>query len=95
MWEDRTATPRARWSNIHFVENGNDVWMFNEKGQLIISELSKDGFKEKSRAQLIQPTKDQLRRGVCWAHPAFANRHVVIRNDKEIIRVSLEAKTAN
>ncbi len=95
MWEDRTATPRARWSNIHFVENGNDVWMFNEKGQLIISELSKDGFKEKSRAQLIEPTKDQLRRGVCWAHPAFANRHVVIRNDKEIIRVSLEAKTAN
>lgn len=27
---------------------------------------------------------------VVWAHPAFANRHVVLRNDKEIIRVSLD-----
>ncbi|MEM7311547.1 MAG: PQQ-binding-like beta-propeller repeat protein [Planctomycetota bacterium] len=92
IWEDKTATPRDRWSNLHFVENGNDVWMFNEKGELIISELSKDGFKEKSRAKLIEPTTEQLRRGVCWSHPAFANRHVIIRNDKEIIRVSLEAR---
>ena len=28
---------------------------------------------------------------VVWAHPAFANRHIVLRNDKEIIRVSLDA----
>ena len=26
-----------------------------------------------------------------WAHPAFANRHVLVRNDEEIIRVSLDA----
>ena len=28
---------------------------------------------------------------VLWSHPAFANRHVVLRNDEEIIRVSLDA----
>ncbi|MDE0126386.1 MAG: hypothetical protein OXN97_17600 [Bryobacterales bacterium] len=28
---------------------------------------------------------------VVWAHPAFANRHLMLRNDKEIIRVSLDA----
>ena len=28
---------------------------------------------------------------VVWSHPAFANRHVVLRNDEEIIRVSLDA----
>ena len=27
---------------------------------------------------------------VVWAHPAFANRHMVLRNDEEIIRVSLD-----
>ena len=27
---------------------------------------------------------------VIWSHPAFANRHVVLRNDEEIIRVSLD-----
>jgi len=27
---------------------------------------------------------------VVWAHPAFANRHIVLRNDEEIIRVSMD-----
>ena len=93
IWEDRTATPRARWSNIHFVTHGEDVWMFNERGELIISQLSPRGFQEKSRSLLIEPTEEQLRQrgGVCWAHPAFANRHVFARNDKELVCVSLAA----
>ena len=41
-------------------------------------------------------TRSRFRHGqsdrlVVWAHPAFANRHVVLRNDEEIIRVSLDA----
>jgi len=28
---------------------------------------------------------------VVSSHPAFANRHVVLRNDEEIIRVSMDA----
>ena len=40
-------------------------------------------------------TRSRFRHGqsdrlVVWAHPAFANRHVVLRNDEEIIRVSLD-----
>jgi hypothetical protein len=26
---------------------------------------------------------------VNWSHPAFANRHMIARNDKEIIRYSM------
>ncbi len=91
IWEDLTATPKARWSNIHFVRNADKVWMFNERGELIISELSPQGFKEISRASLIAPTLAQLnqRKGVCWSHPAFANRHVFIRNDESIVCASL------
>lgn len=93
IWEDQTATPKARWSNIHFVRNGDRVWMFNERGELIISKLSPSGFDEISRAKLIEPTLDQLRQrgGVCWSHPAFANKHVFARNDNEIVCASLEA----
>ena len=67
--------------------------MFNERGELIISQLSPRGFQEKSRSLLIEPTEEQLRQrgGVCWAHPAFANRHVFARNDKELVCVSLAA----
>ena len=28
-------------------------------------------------------------RAVLWSHPAFANRHVVARNDAEVVRLSL------
>ena len=97
LWEDQTATPRARWSNIHFVENGDRIWMFNERGELIIASLDREGFHEHSRAKLIEPTQEQLRQrgGVCWAHPAFANRHVFIRNDQRILCASLAAPEEN
>lgn len=94
VWEDLTAVPKARWATIHFVQHGDDVWMFNERGELIISKLSPAGFHEISRAKLIDPTLDQLGRrgGVCWSHPAFAYRHVFARNDKELVCAELSAR---
>ncbi len=92
VWTDKTATRTARWSNIHIVRNGDRYWLFNELGELIIAKLSPSGFDEISRTKIIQPTLEQLRRrdGVCWAHPAYANRHIFIRNDKQLICTSLE-----
>ncbi len=95
IWEDLTAVKKNRWANIHFIQNGNKTWMFNEHGELIISELSPNGFKEISRAKLIEPTKKQLPRGVTWTHPAFANKHVFVRNDKELICADLSKKYGN
>jgi len=92
VWEDQTAVKRDRWANIHFIQKDEKIWMFNEQGELIISELSPDGFSEISRSKLIEPTKKQLPRGVTWSHPAFANRHVFIRNDKELLCADLSAK---
>jgi outer membrane protein assembly factor BamB len=97
LWEDRTATPPARWSTIHMVRNGERIWMFNERGELIISRLSPQGYEEISRAKLIDPTTDQLRQrgGVCWAHPAYADRCVFARNDKELVCADLSAQSAS
>ncbi len=91
VWEDDSAVPRSRWGTVHFVQHGQQTWMFNERGELLLGELSAAGFKEISRAKLIEPTTDQLRErnGVCWSHPAYANRCVFLRNDKEILCVSL------
>ena len=87
IWEDATATPRARWSTIHFVKNGAHTWMFNERGELLITKLTPAGLEVLSRTQLIDPTLQQLRRrdGVCWSHPAFAGRRVFARNDQELV----------
>lgn len=93
VWEDLSAVPKARWSTIHFVPNGDRTFMFNERGELLIGKLSPKGFTQLDRGQLIQPTREQLNRrgGVCWSHPAFAYRHVFARNDEEIVCADLTA----
>lgn len=92
IWESLDAVPKNRWANIHMVKNQDNIWMFNESGELIISKLSPKGFHEISRTKLIKPTKGQLNRGVCWSHPAFAYKHIYIRNDEELICADLSAK---
>ena len=94
LWEDLTAVPANRWANIHMVRNGDRIWMFNERGDLIISKLSPTGFEEISRAKLIEPTTGQLaqRGGVCWSHPAYAYKHIFARNDRELVCASLAAE---
>jgi outer membrane protein assembly factor BamB len=94
VWENLTVVPKDRWSNIHLVQNGETTWMFNERGELVIGTLSPKGFREISRAKILEPTMDQLdqRGGVCWSHPAFANRRVYARNDRELVCVDLAKK---
>ena len=75
------------------VRNGARMWMFNERGELVIGTLSPRGYEEISRAKLLRPTRVQLaqRGGVCWSHPAYAYRHVFARNDEELVCASLAA----
>ncbi len=89
VWENLNAVNKDRWANIHFVQNEEKTWMFNEHGELIISKLSPEGYLEISRSLVIEPTKKQLPRGVTWSHPAFANKHVFVRNDEKLIRADL------
>ena len=89
VWENLDVVPSDRWATAHLIRNKDKIWMFNELGELIISKLSPEGFREISRAKLIEPTEGQLERGVCWAHPAFAYKHVYARNDNEIVCADL------
>ena len=93
IWESHAAVPKARWANAYLIPNGDKVWMFNEQGELLITRLSPEGFREISRASLIEPSGQRIdqRGGVCWAHPAFAYQHVYARNDDELICVDLTA----
>ena len=94
VWESLDAVPKARWANIHMVQHEDKVWMFNERGELIISRLTPNGYDEISRSKLIEPTQGQLsqRGGVCWSYPAFTYKHVFIRNDETLLCADLSAK---
>ncbi len=79
----------ASWANVFTVRNGNRFFLANDYGELIIAKLSAGGYSEISRAKLIEPTHRVAGRTLVWSHPAFANRSVYLRNDKEIRCYSL------
>jgi outer membrane protein assembly factor BamB len=94
VWETMDLTrERARYSTAFIVRNGGRYFFHTDRGELVTGRLSPRGFEEISRAAVIRPTaKPGARRelgAVNWVHPAFANGHVIVRNDEEMIRLSL------
>jgi len=71
------------------VRQGERCWMFAETGDLVLAKLSPRGYEELGRAHLLEPTNNAFGRKVVWCGPAFADRSIFVRNDAEIIRVSL------
>lgn len=78
-----------RWSNAFLTPQGGRYFLFNEQGDLIIAKFSPNGYEEVDRAHLLDPTNTMAGRKVVWVHPAYANRCIFVRNDNEVICVSL------
>jgi outer membrane protein assembly factor BamB len=93
LWEtfEPTTGKSERWGTAFVVRNGGRYLLFNEKGDLIIARLTPEKYEEISRAHLLDPSNSDPGRPVVWSHPAFANRSVYARNDKEIVCASLAA----
>jgi outer membrane protein assembly factor BamB len=91
VWETYEATggKQAAFATAFLVEQGERFFLFNEQGDLIIARLSPKKYEEVSRAHLLDPTYKLEGRKVVWSHPAFANKCVYARNDKEMVCVSL------
>ena len=75
--------------NAFIIPQGDHYVMFNDQGDLILADLSPEGYKEIDRAHVLDPVGFARGRDIVWSHPAFANRCVFARNDKEMICVSL------
>ena len=99
LWSTDRLTPHERWANSYLVRNGDRWFVINETGELVITRFNPAGYEEIDRTLLLEPTTRTRGgasgrwddRAVLWAHPAFANRHVVARNDVEVVRLSLAA----
>src|SRR5262249_11112493 len=104
LWETFTATAgeEVRWGNAFLVphipsdgpqsEAGRRWFIFNEKGDLLIARLTPQGYDQIDRAHILEPTNRNAGRPVVWSHPAFANRCMYARNDKETVCVDLAAR---
>lgn len=96
VWESLEATgsqkqPQDRWKNAFLVPNGDRVFLFTEAGDLLIARLTPQGYEKLDQAHILEPTNRMANRAVVWTHPAFANKSMYARNDKEIVCVSLAA----
>jgi outer membrane protein assembly factor BamB len=93
LWETKSPTIGEENSGRHgtafVVKHGKRYFLFSETGDLILAELTPESYREISRAHLLEPTNEAFGRDVVWSHPAFANQKVYVRNDKEIICVTL------
>ena len=97
LWEttDPTIGNRERGRHgtafiVHHADSGG-YFLFSETGELILARLSPEGYLEKGRYKVIDPTNRTGDRPVVWSHPAFAERSLFARNDKEIVCVDLAA----
>jgi outer membrane protein assembly factor BamB len=93
VWKtDALLHEHAMYGTAFFVKQGDRYFINTDRGELVIAKLSPAGFQEVGRTKLLEPTHPYVRRrqlpNVLWSHAAYANRHIVIRNDKEIVRFS-------
>lgn len=97
LWTTRKPTlgggeeGRVNHGTVYLVyhEPNKLFYLFNEQGDLIIANLSREGYQEISRAHILDPTNEAFGRKVVWSMPAFASKCVFVRNDKEIVCVDL------
>jgi outer membrane protein assembly factor BamB len=89
VWESDQVTDLKNGASIHLTANGDSVLLYTDKGQIIRALLSAQGYKEISRAALLEPTFPFGGRKVAWSPPAYAGGRVFARSGKEIICASL------
>ena len=96
IWENNELTRQGRWGSAFLVAHQDKYFMFNDEGELLMLRFSPEGAEVIDRTQLIAPDTESgygprrfANSIVNWVHPAFANKHVIVRNDHEIIRASL------
>jgi len=91
LWESGgPASTEPKGSETAFiVKNGDRFIFFAETGHLVFGKLSPKGYEEIDRTKIIEQTNGAWGRKVVWCAPAYANKHVYVRNDKELICVDL------
>jgi outer membrane protein assembly factor BamB len=91
LWRTDKVTDRKAGSSIHLTPNGSAVFLYTNRGELIRARLTAAGYEEISRALLIEPVTPFGGRKLTWSPPAYANRHIFVRNERKLICASLDA----
>ncbi len=92
VWRTTEVAGGTALGHAHLTPNGDRVFLFNQRGQLISARLTPEGYEESGRTLLVEPTPGHRAQGpVAWSHPAYANKHIIARNDRVLVSASLAA----
>ena len=98
LWVSDEMTAQARWGAAFLVKHGDRYFVNNDDGFLMIAQFTPEGYVELDRTRLIEAdgsagigNNNRFDRAINWSHPAYANKHIVHRNNTELIRVSLDS----
>jgi outer membrane protein assembly factor BamB len=75
--------------SVFWVDAGEHVYGLTDQGDLVILKLSPQKCEVLAKAHILEPTHAGKGRKAVWSHPAFADRRVYLKNDKELVCVSL------
>jgi len=87
LWQADRVTDSTSGASVHLTAapNIHGVFLFTDRGDLLLSRMTAAGYQEISRAHLLDPTNDYGARKMAWTPPAYANRCVFARSDKELV----------
>ncbi len=95
LWDTTEPVTKKRGSRhgtAFLVKHEDRFFLFNETGDLILAKLTPKGYTELGRLRVVDPTQTVFGREVVWSHPAFAEKCVFARNDKQLVCVDLASE---
>ncbi|MBM3861067.1 MAG: pyrrolo-quinoline quinone [Verrucomicrobia bacterium] len=96
LWQTTVPTTgegkKGRYGTAFLIKHSDRFFLFNEQGDLMIAKLSPKSYEELGRFHVLEPTNKTFGRPMVWSHPAFAQRCLFARNDKELVCVDLRQK---
>jgi len=71
------------------IGDTDTYFIMNEVGDLVMAKMTREKFESLGRFHVLEPTGEAFGRDVVWSHPAYAQKTMFARNDKEIVAVDL------
>jgi outer membrane protein assembly factor BamB len=89
LWRTDKVTEPGSGAAIHLTTNGDKTFLYTDRGELVLANLSGTGYDEIGRARVLEPTFAYDGRKFAWPPPAYAQRCIFARSDKELVCASL------
>lgn len=86
---DETRFVRHGTAFLTRIDGTDRYLLMSETGELIMAQLTRQGYNELGRQPVLEPTGEAFGRSVLWSHPAYAGHTAFIRNDQQLVAVDL------